>query len=45
MHAWLAARMPAWAADLLTAAWYAALVLLVLYYAFEPQAEFRYERL
>jgi hypothetical protein len=45
MHAWLAARLPAWAADLFTALWFAALVLLVLYFAFEPQAEFRYERL
>jgi hypothetical protein len=42
MYAILASRLPTWAADLLTALWYAALIALVIYCSFEPQAEFAY---
>lgn len=45
MNAFLRDRFSAPVADVLTAFWYAALIVLVLYFAFEPQAEFRYERL
>ena len=42
MHKLLSRHMPGWLADLVTAAWYAALIFLVFYLAFEPKAEFNY---
>ncbi len=40
MHDLLRHYMPIWLADLATAVWYAALIFLVFYFAFEPKAEF-----
>jgi hypothetical protein len=45
MFALLSKRLPPRAAEWLTALWYAVLLLLVLYCAAEPQAEFTYLRL
>ena len=45
MYDALRARLPRWASDLVMAAWYAALIALVVYFVFEPQAEFRYTNL
>jgi hypothetical protein len=42
MYGFLKRYLPGPAADVLTALWYALLILAVLYCAFEPQAEFRY---
>lgn len=38
LRRWFGRRL----ANLLCAFWYAALVMAVLYYSFEPQAEFNY---
>lgn len=35
-------RLPTWAANTLCAVWYAILIFLILYLAFEPTAEFNY---
>jgi len=45
MHAFLRTRLSRPLADLLTACWYFALIVGVLYAAFEPQADFQYIRL
>jgi hypothetical protein len=42
MYGLLKRHLPGLAADVLMALWYVALILTVLYCAFEPQAEFRY---
>lgn len=42
MYDWLERRLPPHAAAILLGVWYAILVVLVLYSAFEPQATFRY---
>lgn len=42
MYAYLRARLGPRPAHVLTALWYAVLLILVLYCAFEPQAEFTY---
>ena len=42
MYAFLTRYFPPRAADWLMAFWYFALIVLVLYFAFEPQGEFRY---
>jgi hypothetical protein len=42
MYGFLKHYLPGSVADVLMALWYALLVLVVLYCAFEPQAEFRY---
>lgn len=42
MYHFLSSHLPGWAADLLTAIWYAGLIALVAYYSFEPQAQFSY---
>lgn len=45
MYPLLRRYLPRVAADILIALWYAVLVYLTLYCAFEPQAEFNYLRL
>ena len=45
MYALLCRYLPAWAAELGCVVWYAALILAIGYFAFEPQAEFRYATL
>ena len=45
MYWWLQSRLPTWAAQLVTAAWYVLLVLAIVYCAFEPAAEFKYTRI
>jgi hypothetical protein len=42
MYGFLRAALPRALADWLMAVWYAILILLVLYCAFEPNAEFNY---
>jgi hypothetical protein len=42
MYRFLRQRFGSGVAHVLTAAWYAVLVILVLYCAFEPQTEFMY---
>jgi len=42
MHDLLSHYLPGWMADLATAILYAALILAVIYFAFEPRAEFNY---
>ena len=42
MHGLLRRYLPATVADVLMGLWYAALFFLVLYFAFEPQAQFNY---
>jgi hypothetical protein len=45
MYGFLKRYLPGPLADVLMALWYVALILAVLYCAFEPQAEFQYLRL
>jgi len=42
MYGWLRARFSRQTADILIALWYALLIMLVLFYAMEPPAVFRY---
>lgn len=45
MYPFLRRYLPPMIADILMALWYAVLLYLTLYCAFEPQAEFNYLRL
>ncbi len=42
MYAFFSAHLSPRVAELLTALVYAAMILLIMYYVFEPQAEFNY---
>lgn len=42
MYGFLTRHLPSSIAEVLMAVWYVLLILLVLYCAFEPQAEFQY---